>query len=86
MRPLRPRRRLSERDDDDRQQRGEKGKSFRGGSKDERDNWYGFNDKDFQRWWHREGKAAMGGRDIENREQAQAAYDHWVQLGRPKVS
>lgn len=67
------------------QGRGEKGKSFRGGKKADRDNWYGKNDKDFQRWWHREGKAQHGGRDIENAEEAQQAYDDWVSQGKPRI-
>ena len=69
-------------DDDDRQGRGEKGKSFRGGKKSQRDKWYGKDDKDFQRWWHRKGKE---GKDIENAEEAQRAWDDWVSQGRPKV-
>jgi hypothetical protein len=72
-------------DYDDEGGRGEKGKSFRGGKKTDRDNWYGKNDKDFQRWWHREGKEAAGGHDIENAEDAQRAFDEWEALGRPKV-
>ncbi len=66
-------------------ERREKGKNFRGGSKKQRDNWYGFNDKDFQRWWHREGKEEFGGRDIDNREEAQEYFEHWISIGRPKV-
>ena len=37
-----------------------KGESFRGGKKGSRDQWYGYNDKEFQRWWHREGKESLG--------------------------
>ena len=48
------------------EKRGRKGESFRGGSKKERDKWYGYNDKNFQRWWHREGKEQFGGRDIDD--------------------
>ena len=33
-----------------------KGKEFRGGKQSDRDQWYGYNDKQFQRWWHRKGK------------------------------
>jgi len=65
--------------------KGGKGKTFRGGSKKRRDNWYGYNDKQFQRWWHREGKAAAGGDDIDNAQEAKAAYDEWVSLGKPNV-
>jgi hypothetical protein len=63
----------------------EKGKSFRGGKKKDRDNWYGFDDPNFQNWWHREGKQAIGnGKDLDNRQQAQAAYSHWVSIGKPR--
>jgi len=65
---------------------GPKGKCFRGGKKKDRDNWYGHNDKDFQKWWHREGKEEFnGGMDIENTTNAQEAFDYWVSIGRPKV-
>jgi hypothetical protein len=65
--------------------RGEKGKSFRGGKKKDRDNWYGFDDPDFQNWWHRVGKQEFGhGKDLDNRQQAQAAFNYWVQQGKPK--
>lgn len=70
--------------DDDAPTRGEKGKSFRGGSKAQRDNWYGYNDKNFQRWWHREGKREFGGNDIDNKSEADVAYKRWVELGKPK--
>jgi RHS repeat-associated protein len=65
--------------------KGQKGKTFRGGKKKGRDNWYGYNDKDFQRWWHRQGKREFGGQDIENAEEAKAAYEHWVSIGKPTV-
>jgi RHS repeat-associated protein len=65
--------------------KGQKGTSLRGGKKAQRDKWYGKNDKDFQRWWHREGKGEFGGRDIDNTQDAQEAWDHWEQAGRPKV-
>lgn len=61
-----------------------KGKEFRGGSKKQRDNWYGYNDKDFQNWWHRQGKAEFR-HDIEDSEMAKEVYDYWVDLGKPKV-
>ena len=62
-----------------------KGQEFRGGSKSDRDKWYGYNEKEFQRWWHREGKAESGGNDIDNAEEAKNAYDDWVSRGKPKV-
>ena len=68
-------------DDDDTPQRGEKGKTFRGGKKTDRDNWYGYDDPDFQNWWHRDGKQ---GRDIQNADDAKNAFDQWVSEGRPK--
>lgn len=62
-----------------------KGKELRGGSKSSRDNWYGYNDKEFQKWWHREGKREFGGNDIDNSSEAKAVYDYWVSIGKPKV-
>jgi hypothetical protein len=63
---------------------GKKGKTFRGGGKKQRDNWYGY-DKDlgFVRWWHRKGKAEYGGHDIENAQEAKDIYDYWDSIGRP---
>ena len=61
-----------------------KGKTFRGGSKQSRDNWYGYDrDKGFVRWWHRQGKQEFGGDDIENAEEAKSAYEYWIQMGKP---
>ena len=65
--------------------RGEKGKSFRGGKKKQRDKWYGYDNKDFQRWWHREGKEQFEGRDIDNAQQAQEIYEYWESIGKPTV-
>jgi hypothetical protein len=62
-----------------------KGKSFRGGPKKLRDNWYGFKDKDFQRWWHRKGKAEWGNTDITTKEMAEEVYRAWVESGKPKA-
>ena len=62
-----------------------KGKTFRGGSKNIRDIWYGFKDKDFQRWWHRKGKAEWGNTDITTRQMAEEVYRAWVESGKPKV-
>ncbi len=63
----------------------QKGKSFRGGKQSSRDNWYGYNDKQFQRWWHRRGKREWGGNDIEDAEMAAEVFQYWVGLGRPTV-
>ncbi|MFD1246124.1 hypothetical protein [Paralysiella testudinis] len=57
------------------QAKGEKGTGLRGGSKKDRDKWYGYNDKEFQRWWHREGKTDFGGKDIDNSNEAKAAWE-----------
>lgn len=65
--------------------RGKKGETFRGGSRKRRDNWFGYNDKDFQHWWHRQGKREFGIGDIDNAEQAQEAYEYWVQNGKPTL-
>ena len=63
----------------------EKGKYFRGGAKAMRDLWYGFNDPEFRRWWHREGKDDHGGgRDLDSKQAAKAAYELWKSLGRPR--
>ena len=69
-------------DDEGNEKRGEKGKTFRGGSKKQRDNWYGYNDRKFQNWWHREGKRDWG-KDIDNAAEAKAAWDEWNALGKP---
>ncbi|KYC38715.1 hypothetical protein WA1_36715 [Scytonema hofmannii PCC 7110] len=66
-------------------QKGEKGKSFRGGKKKKRDNWYGYNDKDFQKWWHRIGKEEFGGRDTDNAQQAKEVYEYWELIGKPII-
>jgi hypothetical protein len=64
-------------------------KRFRGGSQKKRDCWFGLENKpdfdDFRPWWHREGKESWGGADIASKEEAEAAYNEWVQLERPKV-
>lgn len=62
-----------------------KGSSFRGGSKKTRDAWYGYNDKEFQNWWHRSGKEEFGRGDIENAAEAKEAYDYWISIGSPQV-
>ncbi|WP_240343802.1 RHS repeat-associated core domain-containing protein [Paenibacillus sp. SYP-B3998] len=64
---------------------GVKGKSFRGGNKNTRDNWYGYSDSEFQKWWHREGKRDFGGDDIEDAQHAREIYEAWVAAGKPKV-
>ncbi|NJO60542.1 MAG: DUF4157 domain-containing protein [Richelia sp. RM2_1_2] len=67
------------------EKRGRKGESFRGGSKKDRDKWYGYNEKNFQRWWHREGKEQFGGRDIDDAQQAKEAYEYWESIGKPTI-
>jgi hypothetical protein len=62
------------------------GKNFRGGHKKHRDQWFGLDKypcfECFRPWWHREGKT---GEDLQNAKEARAAYQEWVDLGRPKV-
>jgi hypothetical protein len=60
-----------------------KGESFRGGKKGSRDQWYGYDDKGFQRWWHREGKKEFGGGDIQSKSEAKEVFDHWKAIGSP---
>ncbi|MBQ7171523.1 MAG: RHS repeat-associated core domain-containing protein [Clostridia bacterium] len=61
-----------------------KGKSFRGGSKKQRDKWYGYNDKGFQKWFERVGKKRFNYNfDIESREEAEELYKLWLELGKP---
>jgi hypothetical protein len=61
-----------------------KGKTFRGGSKQTRDNWYGYDrDKSFVMWWHRQGKHEFGGNDIDSAAEAKAMYEYWLQIGKP---
>ncbi|XEC97604.1 RHS repeat-associated core domain-containing protein [Paenibacillus tarimensis] len=64
---------------------GLKGKTFRGGPKSSRDKWYGYNDKEFQKWWHRVGKKEWGGGDLDNAQDAKDAYQYWLSLGKPRV-
>ena len=63
----------------------QKGKEFRGGKKKDRDKWYGYNNKDFQKWWEKKGKKEWGGQDIQNKKMAKEVYDDWVESGKPKV-
>jgi hypothetical protein len=70
--------------DDTGQARGAKGRTFRGGSKRTRDNWYGYeSDQNFVRWWHRQGKAEFGGGDIETAAEAKELFEYWVSIGKP---
>jgi hypothetical protein len=41
--------------------------------------------KDFQNWWHREGKKDFGGNDLDNAGEAAEAFQIWRDLGSPKV-
>ncbi len=63
----------------------EKGKSFRGGKKKNRDNWgeHG-KDKDFINWVHRIGKNEAGGNDL-SKEAIKELYEYWKSIGSPKV-
>ena len=61
-----------------------KGKSFRGGSKKQRDRWYGYNEKSFQKWFERVGKHRYNdGMDIDSKAIADAMYEIWKELGCP---
>ncbi|HEY0147615.1 MAG TPA: polymorphic toxin-type HINT domain-containing protein [Allosphingosinicella sp.] len=60
----------------------EKGRTFRGGKKSSRDKWYGYNDKAFQRWWHRDGKLEFG-RDLDSADEVKQAFDYWREIGAP---
>ena len=63
----------------------QKGKEFRGGTK-KRYNWHGFNNKCFQRWYHRVGKQDYnGGDDIQDRADAQRLFEIWEELEKPNV-
>jgi len=71
--------------DDNACSKGKKGKSFRGGEKKNRDDWGKYTkEKDFQRWWHRQGKEEWGGQDIEPG-QLDDVYQYWLDLRKPKV-
>ena len=62
------------------------GKEFRGGSKKQRDKWYGNNDKNFQKWFERRGKRYYNdGLDIGSRSEMEELYDIWKELGKPRV-
>ncbi|MCU8505063.1 RHS repeat protein [Vibrio vulnificus] len=65
--------------------RGKKGKEFRGGKKKQRDNWYGNKDRDFQKWFEKEGKKDFNdGFDLESRANVEELYDIWKGLGKPR--
>lgn len=66
--------------------RGAKGKGFRGGPKKDRDRWYGFDDKDFQKWYEREKQKDKSQTDLPDRGAVEAAHAEWVSLGKPKVN
>lgn len=62
---------------------------FRGGRISKRDRWFGLETaegfSDFKDWWHREGKDAAGGSDLQSRDEARRMYSEWVASGSPKV-
>lgn len=62
----------------------EKGQSFRGGTKSQRDQWYGYNDRDFHKWWEKVGKKNYG-HDILDKQMADEVYQEWVDLGKPRI-
>ncbi len=50
----------------------------------QRDRTFGVNDKQFWDWWHRVGKEQTG-QDIGSRQEAEEAYQEWVDLGKPSA-
>ncbi len=61
-----------------------KGKSFRGGKKSQRDQWYGHNERAFQKWYERVGKGQYNnGMDIDCKATADKLYEIWKELGSP---
>jgi len=62
---------------------------FKGGKINKRDRWYGLEGKKdfdiFKRYWHRRGKKEFGGRDFENRQEAEEAYKGWESIDRPNI-
>ena len=62
-----------------------KGKEFRGGSKKQRDRWFGYeNNKPFQKWVERVGKRKYNsGHDIYDKMIADRLYKIWKSLGSP---
>ena len=63
----------------------EKGKEFRGGSKKQRDKWYGYeNNKPFKKWFERIGKKQYNGNaDIDSKDVADALFETWKDLKSP---
>lgn len=59
-------------------------RKFKGGRKKYRDKWYGYDNKYFQNWWHRQEKQKRGNRDIENADEVKEMYTYWVSMGCPK--
>jgi len=57
--------------------------NMKGGKRSSRDKDYGINNKDFWRWWHRQGKPSSGGRDIGSKSDADKIFNDWVSKGKP---
>ena len=61
-----------------------KGRSFRGGSKGDRDKWFGHNEKEFHKWFERVGKREYNNfKDIDSKAVCDEMYDIWKELGKP---
>lgn len=60
-------------------------KPFKGGTKKRRDNWHGYEDIDFQNWWHQE-KQKTGSRDLQSKEEVKKMYNYWCLIGCPKIN
>lgn len=56
---------------------------FRGGPKSRRDKNFGIKNDPFWRWYHRVYKPRVGLRDLETREEAEAAFHDWENEGSP---
>ena len=63
----------------------EKGKEFSGGSKKQRDKWFGYeNNLPFKKWFERVGKRKYNhGNDIDTKQIADQLYEFWKSLGCP---
>lgn len=64
----------------------DKANRFRGGRKSARDRLFGVGDKEFWRWFHRQGKGRTGASDdLDDTDQVRRLYDEWKRLGRPQA-
>lgn len=63
-------------------------REMRGGKIYDRDSWFGLRGEkrfeEFRPWWHRTGKKENHGKDLQDREEAYAAYKEWEKSNPPK--